>query len=225
MMQRGTLEREYASAQKTVRKWRPDICDDVDVGGAVLQAWSTWDESRGPWYQWRGWHLSNAIRVADSAMKRHYRVYPADFDDEDLAASPDMVAAARCVWAQLAELGTRDRYVLTQWAQDATPTEIGRGMGLSRERARQLITSALEELRKVPRGAAHVRGRETLSTRETAKILGVTSRRTVQRWLEGGYFPGSFKNTRGAWRFFRDDVEAMRAKLIARAHETVGSMP
>jgi excisionase family DNA binding protein len=77
------------------------------------------------------------------------------------------------------------------------------------------VTSALAEHGRqdlVARLEAH-RPRETLTTGQAAAILGVASANTVKNWLEGGHFPGAFKTAGGHWRFYLDEVEAVKARM------------
>lgn len=58
----------------------------------------------------------------------------------------------------------------------------------------------------------------TLTARQTAELLGVTSTHTVKNWLEGGYFPGARKTQRG-WRFPEDAVLNVQARLAELARK------
>ncbi len=64
----------------------------------------------------------------------------------------------------------------------------------------------------VRRLAAH-RPREILTSGQAAARLGVSSANTVKNWLEAGHFPGAFKTAGGHWRFYRDEVEAVKSRI------------
>jgi excisionase family DNA binding protein len=55
--------------------------------------------------------------------------------------------------------------------------------------------------------------KETLTSSETAKLLGLSSPNTVKNWLAGGYFPGAFQTAGGHWRFPRREVEAVKRRM------------
>ena len=59
------------------------------------------------------------------------------------------------------------------------------------------------------------RPQEVLTSGQAAALLGLSSANTVKNWLEGGYFPGAFKTAGGHWRFLRDEVEAVKARMDA----------
>jgi excisionase family DNA binding protein len=73
-----------------------------------------------------------------------------------------------------------------------------------------LAASGREDLMR--RLEAH-RPRETLSSGQAAALLGVASTNTVKNWLEAGYFPRAFKTAGGHWRFYRDEVDATKARM------------
>jgi hypothetical protein len=52
-----------------------------------------------------------------------------------------------------------------------------------------------------------------LSSREAAEFLGVTSPATIKNWLEGGFFPGSYKTQNGDWLFRRDELKATKSRI------------
>lgn len=57
------------------------------------------------------------------------------------------------------------------------------------------------------------RPRRSMTSGEAAALLGVSSRNTVKNWLEGGFFPGAYKTPGGHWRFLRDEVESVKARM------------
>jgi excisionase family DNA binding protein len=57
--------------------------------------------------------------------------------------------------------------------------------------------------------------RETLTSTEAAKVLGIASATTVKNWLAGGHFPGAYQTAGGHWRFPRHEVEAVKRHLEA----------
>lgn len=73
-----------------------------------------------------------------------------------------------------------------------------------------LAASGRQDL--VRRLEAH-RPRETLTSGQAAALLGVSSANTVKNWLEAGHFPGAFKTAGGHWRFYRDEVEAVKSRM------------
>lgn len=76
------------------------------------------------------------------------------------------------------------------------------------------LTSALAMCGRsdlVRRLEAH-RPRDALTSGQAAALLGVSSANTVKHWLESGHFPGAFKTAGGHWRFYRDEVEAAKAR-------------
>lgn len=75
-----------------------------------------------------------------------------------------------------------------------------------------LTASGREDL--VRRLESH-RSRKTLTSGQAAKLLGVSSTNTVKNWLEAGQFPGAFKTAGGHWRFYLDEVEAVKARMDA----------
>ncbi|MEZ4461500.1 MAG: helix-turn-helix domain-containing protein [bacterium] len=68
---------------------------------------------------------------------------------------------------------------------------------------------------------------ESLSSGETAKLLGLSSINTVKNWLEGGAFPGAYKTAGGHWRFPRSEVEAVatRMKELTRRNQAFDLAP
>lgn len=54
---------------------------------------------------------------------------------------------------------------------------------------------------------------QTLTSREAAAMLGISSANTVKNWLAGGHFPGAFQTPGGHWRFLRAEVEAVKARM------------
>ena len=54
---------------------------------------------------------------------------------------------------------------------------------------------------------------DMLTSTEAASLLGVASANTVKNWLEGGYFPKAFQTPGGHWRFPREEVEAVKARM------------
>ena len=54
---------------------------------------------------------------------------------------------------------------------------------------------------------------EVLTSTEAAELLGVSSANTVKNWLAGGQFPGAFQTQGGHWRFLREEVEAVKARM------------
>ena len=42
---------------------------------------------------------------------------------------------------------------------------------------------------------------EDLTIEQAAAFLGIRSPHTVKTWLEGGSFPGSYRDDEGNWRF------------------------
>lgn len=73
-----------------------------------------------------------------------------------------------------------------------------------------LVASGRDDL--VRRLEAH-RPREVLTSGQAAAVLGVSSANTVKNWLEAGHFPGAFKTAGGHWRFYLDEVEAVKARI------------
>ena len=55
--------------------------------------------------------------------------------------------------------------------------------------------------------------KETLTSSEAARLLGLSSPNTVKNWLAGGYFPGAFQTAGGHWRFPRHEVEAVKRRM------------
>lgn len=51
-----------------------------------------------------------------------------------------------------------------------------------------------------------------LSTGAAAELLGV-SPNTVKNWMKGGHFPGTVVTVGGHWRFDREDVLAVKARM------------
>ncbi len=58
-----------------------------------------------------------------------------------------------------------------------------------------------------------LRKKETLTSKQAANLLGVSSANTVKNWLKGGQFPGAFKTSGGHWRFLRGEVLAVRERM------------
>lgn len=80
----------------------------------------------------------------------------------------------------------------------------------------QDVTSALREAGRYDLAARlekYERHRDTLTTGQAAKVLGVSSTNTVKNWLEGGHFPGAYRTPGGHWRFPRTEVEAARGRM------------
>ncbi len=57
------------------------------------------------------------------------------------------------------------------------------------------------------------RAEETLTSKQAADLLGVSSANTVKNWLKGGHFPGAFRTRGGHWRFLRSEVLAVRSRM------------
>jgi excisionase family DNA binding protein len=60
--------------------------------------------------------------------------------------------------------------------------------------------------------------KETLTSSEAARLLGLSSPNTVKNWLAGGYFPGAFQTAGGHWRFPRQEVEAVKRRMEELRH-------
>lgn len=60
---------------------------------------------------------------------------------------------------------------------------------------------------------AHQPTTKALTSGQAAKLLGVSSANTVKNWLEGGQFPGAFQTPGGHWRFPREEVVALKARM------------
>lgn len=61
-----------------------------------------------------------------------------------------------------------------------------------------------------------------LTTEEAAVMLGITSTKTIENWLEGGEFPGAVK-IRGKWRFPLGDVQDVANRIeVIRAKNASG---
>lgn len=83
-------------------------------------------------------------------------------------------------------------------------------------RLREELVHALAEAGRedlVARLEQELDGDEVLTSRQAAKLLGVSSANTVKNWLKGGWFPGAFRTPGGHWRFSRREVEAVRARM------------
>jgi hypothetical protein len=52
-----------------------------------------------------------------------------------------------------------------------------------------------------------------LTSIEAAKILGITSKATIENWLHGGYFPGASQTEDGKWSFKLSDVIAVKEDI------------
>ncbi len=77
------------------------------------------------------------------------------------------------------------------------------------------VTAALtdaDRLDLVERLAA-LREDQTVTSKQAANLLGVSSANTVKNWLEGGWFPGAFRTPGGHWRFLRSEVLAARGRM------------
>lgn len=57
------------------------------------------------------------------------------------------------------------------------------------------------------------RQQDVLTSGQAASLLGVSSPNTVKNWLEAGHFPGAFTTAGGHWRFPREEVLAVRARM------------
>lgn len=57
------------------------------------------------------------------------------------------------------------------------------------------------------------RPKNALTSGQAAELLGVSSPNTVKNWLEGGYFPNAYQTPGGHWRFPREDVAAVKARM------------
>jgi len=77
------------------------------------------------------------------------------------------------------------------------------------------VTSALAEAGRLDlvRRLDALRSRAVLSSGQAAALLGVSSPNTVKNWLEAGYFPSAFQTAGGHWRFHRDEVLAVKARM------------
>lgn len=52
-----------------------------------------------------------------------------------------------------------------------------------------------------------------LTSDQVSKILEITSPETIHNWLEGGEFPGAFKNNEKHWQFPLQDVELVKSRI------------
>ncbi|MBW1688437.1 MAG: helix-turn-helix domain-containing protein [Deltaproteobacteria bacterium] len=78
------------------------------------------------------------------------------------------------------------------------------------------LTSTLESAGRgdlVARLDDALRAKETLTSKQAAELLGVSSANTVKNWLKGGHFPGAFQTPGGHWRFLRAEVLAVRDRM------------
>lgn len=57
--------------------------------------------------------------------------------------------------------------------------------------------------------------KDTLTSAEAAKLLGLASPNTVKNWLAGGHFPGAYQTRGGHWRFPRAEVEVVKQRMEA----------
>jgi len=65
--------------------------------------------------------------------------------------------------------------------------------------------------------------RETMTTTDVARELGVHSPTTVKNWLEGGLFPGAYQTAGGHWRFLREEVMRVRQEMAETRENNASS--
>ncbi len=58
-----------------------------------------------------------------------------------------------------------------------------------------------------------LRDKETMTSKQAAEFLGMSSANTVKNWLKGGHFPGAFQTPGGHWRFLRAEVLAVKERM------------
>lgn len=83
-----------------------------------------------------------------------------------------------------------------------TYAEIGRKLGMSRERARQIVDKGKSTARK-----PDLRPKVMLTTGDVAQLLGLHVN-TVRRWSKKGVLKSYVISPRGDRRFRREDVES-----------------
>jgi hypothetical protein len=67
---------------------------------------------------------------------------------------------------------------------------------------------------------------EVLTSDQVGAILNISSLETIHNWLEGGYFPGSFRCGDGRFLFPRNEVEVVKGRLDdMRRGNSAGSAP
>lgn len=81
-----------------------------------------------------------------------------------------------------------------------TYAEIGRNLGISRERARQI------SIMKPPVQPRHVESKQMLTTGDVARLIGVHDN-TVRRWSQNGVLSFYRINPRGDRRFRKKDID------------------
>ena len=88
-----------------------------------------------------------------------------------------------------------------------TYAEIGRRLGITRERARQIAEGVSASKKKTP----HNEPDALLTAAQAAQLLNVHTN-TIRRWSNKGILAGYFLGPRGDRRFRRQDIEKLLQK-------------
>jgi len=106
----------------------------------------------------------------------------------------------------VANIITRRDEVLRLRESGLTYAEIGRRLGMSRERARQIVKG------NPPLRKPDLQSRVMLTTRDVAQLLGLHPN-TVRHWNKKGILKSYRITHRGDRRFRREDVDAFLKDL------------
>jgi DNA-binding CsgD family transcriptional regulator len=109
--------------------------------------------------------------------------------------------------------------VLKMHAQGLSFAEIGRQLGISRERVRQLARPTVATQRRPAEAMVHER---MLNTTEIARRCGITVH-AVRSWVRTGKLPAFQSDPRCHLRFQPKDVEDFLAKRAKRQNRQNGA--
>jgi len=112
---------------------------------------ASWDPDLGyrwaTWWRWR-LHSTAAAHLAREQTRARTLDRLALQPAPEHGPTPDEQVDAARLWRLVPQLDPRTAAVLRDWAHGATLGEVGREIGRTRERARQIWIGALRKMRK-----------------------------------------------------------------------------
>ncbi len=142
---------DYLRARAFVTRRWPEIADDIDVCAVLDAARASWYPDLGcKWPSWWRWWLhSTATRhLAREQTRLRALDRMALQPGPEHGPSPDEQVDAARLWRLVPQLDPQPAAVVWHRAHGATLGEVGREIGRTRERARQIWLTALRKLRK-----------------------------------------------------------------------------
>jgi excisionase family DNA binding protein len=174
-----------------------------------------------PW-QWH--NLISYESMADSVIRRHKIIaicaYPVDLytatEIVDIVCNHRFILLKRDTKWELID-NTGHKWLNELKFTGSSYAEIGRKLGLSRERVRQIIMG---------RGINDIKTQSSdqmMTVSKASKLLGVHAN-TLRRWSDQGELPYYRVGARRDRKYKRDELIAFRRKDTSRLHKTISGL-